>query len=76
MDDDQLKNGCSMIIDPFGDILDECRKLGNDMVTVSLTREKLQQSGGHRYKKARRPELYASIIGQAHNSEQKVVWMP
>jgi len=21
MDDDQLKNGCSMIIDPFGDII-------------------------------------------------------
>ena len=24
MDDDQLKNGCSMIIDPFGDIIAEC----------------------------------------------------
>ena len=76
MDDDQLKNGCSMIIDPFGDVLAECRNLGNDIVTAALTREKLEQSGGFRYKKARRPELYASIIGQAHNSEQKVVWMP
>jgi predicted amidohydrolase len=75
MDDDQLKNGCSMVIDPFGDVLDECRKLGNDMVTVDLSREKLQQAGGYRYKKARRPELYASIIGKPHSSEQKVVWM-
>jgi predicted amidohydrolase len=75
MDDDQLKNGCAMILDPFGDVVDECRKLDNDMVTVTLTREKLQQSGGYRYKKARRPELYGSIIGQPHNSEQKVVWM-
>jgi predicted amidohydrolase len=75
MDDDQLKNGCSMVIDPFGDVLDECRKLDNDMVTVNLSREKLQQCGGHRYKKARRPELYASIIGKPHSSEQKVVWM-
>jgi predicted amidohydrolase len=75
MDDDQLKNGCSMIIDPFGDVLDECRKLDNDMVTVTLTREKLKQAGGHRYIKARRPELYGSIIGQPHSSEQKVVWM-
>jgi predicted amidohydrolase len=75
MDDDQLKNGCSMILDPFGDVLEECRKLDNDMVTATLTREKLQQSGGYRYKKARRPELYGSIIGQPHNSEQKVVWM-
>src|SRR5665647_1397287 len=30
MDDDQLKNGCSMIIDPFGDIVAECRTLGDD----------------------------------------------
>lgn len=27
MDDDQLKNGCSMIIDPYGDIIAECRSL-------------------------------------------------
>lgn len=75
MDDDQLKNGCSMILDPFGDVLDECRKLDNDMVTVTLTPEKLTQAGGYRYKKARRPELYGPILAQPHNSEQKVVWM-
>lgn len=75
MDDDQLKNGCSMILDPFGDVLDECRKLDNDMVTVTLTPEKLMQAGGYRYKKARRPELYGPILAQPHNSEQKVVWM-
>ncbi|MVM37744.1 nitrilase [Spirosoma sp. HMF3257] len=75
MDDDQLKNGCSMIIDPFGDILAECRTLGDDFVTATLTPEKLTQAGGHRYIKARRPELYRDIIGQAHQSEQKVVWL-
>ncbi|HLZ87511.1 MAG TPA: nitrilase-related carbon-nitrogen hydrolase, partial [Puia sp.] len=31
MDDDQLKNGCSMIVDPFGDVIAECRRLGNDI---------------------------------------------
>jgi predicted amidohydrolase len=75
MDDDQLKNGCSMIIDPFGDILAECKTLGNDFVTAVLTREKLTQAGGYRYLKARRPELYGDIISQAHQSEQKVVWL-
>jgi predicted amidohydrolase len=75
MDDDQLKNGCSMILDPFGDIIEECRKLDNDLVTAKLTREKLQQAGGYRYKKARRPDLYGSVIAQPHKSEQKVVWM-
>jgi predicted amidohydrolase len=75
MDDDQLKNGCSMVLDPFGDILEECRKLDNDFVTATLIEEKLKQSGGYRYRKARRPELYGEIIAQPHNSEQKVVWM-
>jgi 5-aminopentanamidase len=75
MDDDQLKNGCSMIIDPFGDIIAECRKLDNDIVTAVLTPGKLTDAGGYRYKKARRPDLYAEIIGQPHQSEQKVVWL-
>jgi len=75
MDDDQLKNGCSMILDPFGDIIAECRKLDNDVVTATITAEKLKQSGGYRYKKARRPDLYSSIIGRQHTPEQKVIWM-
>jgi predicted amidohydrolase len=75
MDDDQLKNGCSMIIDPFGDILAECRKLGDDIVTAVLTPEKIEASGGSRYLKARRPDLYRDIIGMPHNPEQKVIWL-
>ncbi|HET6767047.1 MAG TPA: nitrilase family protein [Chitinophagaceae bacterium] len=75
MDDDQLKNGCSMVIDPFGDILAECRTFDDSFVTTTITPEKLIQAGGHRYIKARRPELYRDIIGQAHKSEQKVVWL-
>lgn len=75
MDDDQLKNGCSMIIDPFGDVIAECRKLGDEMVTATITPVKLTMAGGYRYKKARRPELYKDIIGRPHVSEQKVVWL-
>jgi 5-aminopentanamidase len=75
MDDDQLKNGCSMILDPFGDILAECRTLGDEVITTTITRDKLTQAGGYRYRKARRPELYGTILAQPHQSEQKVVWM-
>jgi len=75
MDDDQLKNGCSMILDPFGDVIAECRTLGDDIVTATITPEKLTQAGGYRYRKARRPELYGNIICQPHQSEQKVVWL-
>jgi predicted amidohydrolase len=75
MDDDQLKNGSSMIIDPFGDVIAECRTLGDDFVTAALTPEKLTQAGGYRYLKARRPNLYKNIIGADHTPEQKVVWL-
>jgi len=75
MDGDQLKNGCSMIIDPYGDIITECRKLDNDIAIATITPDKLEKAGGYRYRKARRPELYRDIIGAAHVSEQKVVWL-
>jgi predicted amidohydrolase len=75
MDDDQLKNGCSMIIDPFGDIVAECRSFDDEFTTSVLIPEKLTQAGGYRYLKARRPDLYRDIIGQEHVPEQKVVWL-
>lgn len=75
MDDDQLKNGCSMILDPFGDVVAECQSLDNEITFALLTPEKLMQSGGYRYRKARKPELYREIIGQPHAAEQKVVWL-
>ncbi|OPC03555.1 nitrilase [Elizabethkingia ursingii] len=75
MDDDQLKNGCSMIIDPFGDILNECQTFEDSFVSSVLTKEKLEMAGGYRYRKARRPDLYRDIIGQVHQPEQKVIWL-
>jgi predicted amidohydrolase len=75
MDDDQLKNGCSMVLDPFGDGLAECRKLGDDIVTATLISEKLTQAGGYRYIKARRPELYGEILSAQHKAVQQVAWL-
>jgi predicted amidohydrolase len=75
MDDDQLKNGCSMILDPYGDVVAECRKLGNDYSIALIVPEKLKLAGGYRYLLARRPDLYRDILGQPHNPEQKVVWL-
>ncbi|HQK70968.1 MAG TPA: nitrilase family protein [Bacteroidales bacterium] len=75
MDDDQVRNGCSMIIDPFGDILAECRSFDDSYVTALITPEKLALAGGYRYIMARKPELYRDIIGQSHKPEQKVIWL-
>jgi len=75
MDDDQLKNGCSMIIDPFGDVIAECRSFDDEIAIATITPQKLTDAGGYRYIKARRPDLYGDIIAQPHQSEQKVVWL-
>lgn len=75
MDDDQLKNGCSMIIDPFGDILAECRSFDDEIAVALIAPGKLTDAGGSRYIKARRPELYGDILAQPHQSEQKVSWL-
>ena len=75
MDDDQLKNGCSMILDPYGDVIAECRELNNQVVNATFHSEHLKLAGGHRYIKARRPDLYGDIISAKHKSEQKVVWL-
>lgn len=76
MDDDQLKNGCSMILDPFGDILDECRGLGEGMAVAMCTRDKLTLAGGSRYRKARRTELYGNVLAaQNEPGRMKVSWM-
>jgi predicted amidohydrolase len=75
MDDDQLKNGCSMILDPFGDILAECRSFSDEYVMATCSEDKLKLAGGYRYIKARRPELYKHIIGKDHKAMQKVSWM-
>ena len=75
MDDDQLKNGCSMILDPFGEVIAECTKLDNDFCVATCTEEKLTQAGGYRYMQARRPQLYRDVLGREHASSQKVAWM-
>lgn len=75
MDHDQLKNGCSMVLDPFGDVLSECRKLGDEVVTAVCVPEKLRQAGGYRYRSARRPELYGDILAARHEVRHEVVWL-
>jgi predicted amidohydrolase len=74
-DGPQLKNGNSMIIDPFGDILTEIRSFENDIISAMVDTEKIKRSGGRRYMNARRPELYRNIIGREHRSETRPIWL-
>jgi len=75
MDHDHIVTGGAMVLDPFGDILEESSVLGDDVVIAACVPEKLQDAGGFRYRNARRPELYADILGGKHKSVTKPVWM-
>lgn len=74
-DGEHLKNGNSMIIDPYGEVLSEIKSFEDDITISKITKEKIDLSGGRRYRKARRPEIYKDIIGGNHNPETTPVWM-
>jgi len=54
-----------MILDPFGEVLVESRALGDDIVVRLRTADKIPQSSGERYLRARRPELYGKLVAPA-----------
>ena len=74
-DGDQLKNGNSMIIDPYGNIMTEIKSFKDEIAMATVTEDKLTLAGGYRYKNARKPELYKDILSADHHSETKPVWM-
>jgi predicted amidohydrolase len=74
-DGDQLKNGNSMIIDPYGNIMTEIKSFKDEIATATVTEDKLTLAGGYRYTNARKPELYKDILSADHHSETKPAWM-
>lgn len=74
-DGEQLKNGNSMIIDPYGEVLTEIKSFDDDIAIAAITKDKLTLAGGYRYRNARRPDLYRSIIGREHESHTKPIWL-
>jgi len=60
-DDDEVRTGTSMILDPYGRIIVETTKAGDDMIVADLDAALRHRCTGERWMLARRPELYASI---------------
>jgi predicted amidohydrolase len=61
VDDDEIRTGNAMILDPYGRILAESRRAGDDMVTADLCGNLIPESTGQAWIKARRPELYTPL---------------
>ena len=62
MDDEEVKPGLSMVLDPYGEIIAECTNLGDDVTVALCTADKISNSGGRRYLRARRPDLYGKLV--------------
>jgi predicted amidohydrolase len=60
-DDDEIRTGNAMVLDPYGRILAETWKAGDDMVIADLDASLLDQCTGRRWMRARRPELYGPL---------------
>ena len=60
-DDNEIRTGNAMILDPYGRILAETWAAGDDMVVADLDASLLEVSTGRRWIKTRRPELYGPL---------------
>jgi predicted amidohydrolase len=61
IDDDEVRTGNAMIIDPYGEILTETWKAEDDMVIAELDMNIRDQCTGQRWILSRRPELYHTL---------------
>lgn len=60
-DDDEVRTGNAMILDPYGRILAETCEPADAMVTATLDLDLLPLSTGRRWMQGRRPELYGIL---------------
>ena len=61
IDDDEVRTGNAMILDPYGEILVETGRADDDMIIADLDGETIPTSSGRRWLDARRPELYRPL---------------
>lgn len=61
VDDDEIRTGNAMVIDPYGRIIAETSVAADHMVVADLDPALLVESTGERWIRTRRPELYAAL---------------
>lgn len=60
-DEDEVRTGNAMILDPYGRVIVETAKAGDDMVSADLDLSLLDRCTGQRWLRGRRPELYGIL---------------
>lgn len=60
-DDNEIRTGNAMILDPYGRIINETWKAQDELVIGDLDASLLENCTGRRWLQARRPELYGAL---------------
>ena len=60
-DDDEIRTGNAMVLDPYGEVIVETSEPRDAMVVADLDASLLPTSSGRRWLRARRPELYECL---------------
>ena len=68
-DDDEVRTGNAMVLDPYGRVLRETWRAGDDMVVADLDAALRDRCTGARWLKARRPELYRPLTVRTGREE-------
>jgi predicted amidohydrolase len=61
VDDDEVRTGNAMILDPYGRVLAETGKAGDETVVADLDASLLGKATGRLWMQARRPSLYGEL---------------
>ncbi|MDP9348263.1 MAG: nitrilase family protein [Gemmatimonadota bacterium] len=69
-DDDEIRTGNAMVLDPYGEVVAETRQAGDAMIIADLAASQLPSSSGRRWMRARRPELYESLIRRTGEEQE------
>jgi len=69
LDDDEVRTGNAMILDPYGRILAETWKADDVMLTADLDASLRAYNTGRRWIRTRRPELYQPLTERTGQEE-------
>jgi len=61
VDDDEIRTGNAAVFDPYGRVLAETWRAGDDVVVADLDPSLLEKATGRLWMQARRPDLYAEL---------------
>ena len=75
MEGGQFKNGCSIALDVFSDVIFESRKVIKGMTVAVCGRDKLGIAAGFHCRKAKKSELYRCIASKKHVYALTVAWI-